>query len=389
VREFDVIVVGGGLVGLSLMRALQGSGLRLALVDRAAIPSDADEGEWDSRVYAISPGSEAFLRELAAWPDDAARIAPVYEMQVFGDRPPGKLQFSAYDAHVAHLASIVEGRLLTRGLWAALRGHPQPVVFAGQACAGVQWREDAGQLTLADGTVLRGRLLAAADGGDSWLRSQAGIAARVKPYGYTAVVANFACEHDHRGTAFQWFRADGVLALLPLPQRRVSMVWSAIQALADTLLAMDAPALCEQVGQAACSVLGKLELITPPAGFPLRLVRVPRLVQPRLALLGDAAHNLHPLAGQGVNLGFQDTQALADVLETRGACVDVGELRLLRRYERARREDILAMTLATDGLQQLFSVQSGPFPILRNWGMALVDRAGPLKNTLVQHALGA
>jgi len=389
VDEFDVIVVGGGLVGLSLALALQRNGLRLALVDRAAAPSDIDEGGWDSRVYAISPGSEAFLRELAAWPDDEARIAPVYEMQIFGDRQPGKLHFSAYDAHVAHLASIAEGRLLTRALWGALGGHPQPVVFAGQACTGVEWQEGAGQLTLADGTVLRGRLLAAADGGDSWLRSQAGIAARVKPYGHTAVVANFACEHDHRGTAFQWFRADGVLALLPLPQRRVSMVWSAIQPLADKLLTMDAPALCEQVAQAACSSVGKLELITPPTGFPLRLIRVPQLVRPRLALLGDAAHNLHPLAGQGVNLGFQDAQALVQVLETRGGCGDVGELRLLRRYERARREDILAMTLATDGLQRLFSIQSGPFSVLRNLGMALVDRAGPLKTTLIHHALGA
>lgn len=167
------------------------------------------------------------------------------------------------------------------------------------------------------------------------------------------------------------------------------MVWSAIQPLADKLLTMDAPALCEQVAQAACSSVGKLELITPPTGFPLRLIRVPQLVRPRLALLGDAAHNLHPLAGQGVNLGFQDAQALVQVLETRGGCGDVGELRLLRRYERARREDILAMTLATDGLQRLFSIQSGPFSVLRNLGMALVDRAGPLKTTLIHHALGA
>jgi ubiquinone biosynthesis UbiH/UbiF/VisC/COQ6 family hydroxylase len=389
VDEFDVIVVGSGLVGLSLARALQRCGLQLALVDRTAIRTDADEGSWDSRIYAISPGSEAFLRALGAWPDDAARIAPVYEMQVFGDRQPGSLRFSAYDAHVAYLASIVENRLLVHALREALRSERQPAVFAGQACAAVEWQADAAQLTLADGTVLRGRLLAAADGADSWLRAQAGIDAWVKPYGHTAVVANFACELDHRGAAFQWFRPDGVLALLPLPERRVSMVWSATKAFADELLAMDAPALCERVAQAACGSLGKLELITPQAGFPLRLIRVPRLVQPRLALLGDAAHNLHPLAGQGVNLGFQDAQVLAQVLENRGACSDVGQIRLLRRYERARREDILAMTVATDGLQRLFRVQASPISMLRNWGMALVDRVPPLKNALVQHALGA
>lgn len=387
--EFDSIVVGGGLVGLSLACALRRSGLRLALVERAPLPAHDEESGWDSRVYAISPGSEAFLRGLGAWPEDAARIAPVYEMQVFGDRQPGSLRFSAYDAHVAHLASIVESRVLTRALWRKLETDPQLAVFAGKACSAVEWRQDVASLTLDDGSVLHARLLVAADGGDSWLRTQAGITARVKQYGHTALVANFACERDHRGIAFQWFRADGVLALLPLPERKVSIVWSATQPLADTLQSLDAQALCERVEQAAGAALGKLELITPPTAFPLRLIRVPQLVRPRLALLGDAAHLVHPLAGQGVNLGFQDAQVLAQVLERRGACSDVGEIRLLRRYERARREDILAMTLATDGLQQLFAAHVPLLPLLRNWGLCIVDRWSPLKNALVHHALGA
>jgi ubiquinone biosynthesis UbiH/UbiF/VisC/COQ6 family hydroxylase len=202
------------------------------------------------------------------------------------------------------------------------------------------------------------------------------------------VVANFECEHAHRNSAFQWFRADGVLALLPLPGSRCSMVWSARQDLADELIAATADALSARVAEASRGALGRLKQITPPAAFPLQLVRVPSLVRARLALVGDAAHNLHPLAGQGVNLGFQDARELARVLLQRGACRDVGEHRLLRRYERARREDILAMTWLTHGLQRLFRDPSAPLAWVRNRGLSLVDRAGPLKRRLVQHALG-
>ena len=189
------------------------------------------------------------------------------------------------------------------------------------------------------------------------------------------------------GTAFQWFRADGVLALLPLPGNRTSLVWSVEQPLADELMATP-EALGSRVGEATGHRLGRLEVITPPAAFPLRLARVERLVLPRLALVGDAAHNLHPLAGQGVNLGFQDARDLAQVLRDRGGCGDVGELRLLRRYERARREDVLAMTVVTDGLKRLFNNRLPPLSWLRNRGLNLVDRASPLKHLLIQRALG-
>jgi ubiquinone biosynthesis UbiH/UbiF/VisC/COQ6 family hydroxylase len=389
-NEFDVAIVGGGLVGLSLARALQGSGLRLALVDREppAGAADVDPSGWDSRVYAISPASETWLERLGTWPAQADRIAPVYEMVVRGDAPPGRVRFSAYEAHVAHLASIVENRLLLRALHQALASGDGLTVFSGERGVEVSWGVAGAQLTLAGGTTIEARLLVGADGGDSWLRAQAGIDASMQAYDQTAVVANFACARPHHGTAHQWFRDDGVLALLPLPGERVSMVWSAREDLAQALLAMSAGELCARVEQASQSAVGTLDLITPAAGFALRLIRVAQLVRPRLALVGDAAHNLHPLAGQGVNLGFQDAQQLAEVLLARGACRDVGELRLLRRYERARREDILAMTLATDGLQRLFSFPARPLSLVRNVGLALVDRAPLLKQALVRHALG-
>jgi len=388
--QFDVAIVGGGLVGLSLARALAGSGLNLALIDRAPVPKpdDQEPGDWDVRVYAISPGSEAFLAGNGAWPEAASgRIAPVLEMQVFGDAPGSRIVFGAYDAHLERLASIIESRVLATALWRALQTQPDLAVLAPAHCESVSFGPDSAELTLADGSRVRAQLLVAADGQDSWLRAQAGIATRIQPYLQSAVVANLACEQPPEGTAFQWFQADGVLALLPLPGNRTSLVWSVEQPLAEELMA--APeALADRVAEATAHRLGRLETITPPAAFPLRLGRVERLVLPRLALVGDAAHNLHPLAGQGVNLGFQDARELSRVLRDRGACGDVGELRLLRRYERARQEEVLAMTVVTDGLKRLFNNRLPALAWLRNHGLNLVDRASPLKHLLIQRALG-
>jgi len=387
--EFDIAIVGGGLVGLSLARALEGNGLEVALVDR--VPADLTEVQpdaFDVRVYAISPGSEAFLRRCGSWPvDDGSRAAPVVKMKVFGDASGSRIDFSAYEAHVPHLASIVENRLLMQALWRRVQTQARVTVFAPARGASVSWDRDATHLVLDDGRRLRAKLLVAADGPDSWLRGQAGIAAQVIAYGQTAIVANFACEQPHQGTAFQWFTHDGVLAMLPLPGNRMSMVWSIDHSSAENLMAMAPAQLCARIVEATGAACGALELISPPAAFPLRLIKVKRMVAHRIALVGDAAHNVHPLAGQGVNLGFRDARELANVLCERGACRDIGEHRLLRRYERARREDVLAMALVTDGLQRLFASDRASLSWLRNRGLGLVEHAAPLKNMLVRHAL--
>jgi ubiquinone biosynthesis UbiH/UbiF/VisC/COQ6 family hydroxylase len=386
--DLDVAIVGGGLVGLSLACALDGGGLRVALIDRGAPPSPLPDSplDWDVRVYAISPGSQAFLTGCGAWPD-TARMAPVDAMQVYGDAGGGRLTFEAHEARVAHLAQIVENRVLLDALWPRLQRSAVSVLAPAQ-CQAVAFEQDAALLTLDGQAPLRAKLLVAADGAQSWLRTQAGMPASTSPYEHSAVVANFEVDCAHRNNAFQWFRADGVLALLPLPGSRSSMVWSAQQGVAEELMAASAEALAERVREASRGALGRLRLITPPAAFPLQLVRVPSLVRARLALVGDAAHNLHPLAGQGVNLGFQDARELAQVLLQRGACHDAGEVRLLRRYERARREDILAMTWVTHGLQRLFGAAGRPASWVRNRGLSLVDSTGPIKQLLVRHALG-
>jgi len=387
--DFDVVVVGSGLVGASLALALETAGLNLALIEAQPPQPGAGAADWDSRVYAISPGSAAFLERCGVWQElDMTRVSRVEAMCVFGDDGRSELDFSAYDAGLRELAFIVENRELQRVMWEALKRAQHVAVMAPAACRALTFEAQAAQLELGDSRVLCPRLVVGADGADSWVRAQTAIAVEMRRYHQTAVVANFAITRPHRGTAYQWFRHDGVLALLPLPGERVSMVWSTRDEDAARLLELASEELVAQVAAASHGAVGDLQLITPAAAFPLRLQRVRQLVLPRLALVGDAAHNVHPLAGQGVNLGFRDARELAQVLMERGSQTDCGDYRLLRRYERARREDIVAMQFATDSLQRLFNNEITWLASLRNCGLRLMNRQPQLKNLLVQHAVG-
>ncbi len=383
----DIAVVGAGLVGASFAAALAASPLQIAVVERE-VPRD-DRSAWDQRIYAVSPASARFLETLGVWQAlDPGRLQPVRAMEIFGDGG-AKLSFTAYDAGVAALATIVESRAMQGALWERLGSQSNvrlhcPARATALASAGAGW-----QLTLDDATVLAPSLLVGADGTRSWVREAAGIAARVTDYGQRGVVANFACERPHEGTAFQWFRAeDGVLAFLPLPGDRVSIVWSTPDAHADELLALPPAAFAERVAAAGANRLGRLEPITPPAAFPLALMHARRVAVPGLALLGDAAHAVHPLAGQGVNLGFGDARVLADLVRAREVFREPGDAALMRRYERARSEDILAMRTVTHGLQRLFSLRGRLPAAVRNLGLNLTDDLAVVKNLLVRQALG-
>lgn len=385
--RYDAAIVGGGLVGASLALALQRVGLDVVLIEPQAPQPPPAADAWDSRIYAISPGNVAFLESLGVWPRlDAQRVQRVEAMTICGDAPAGRLEFSAYEAGLRELAYIVEGSALLQALRRVIADTGQVRMACPAQAASLQVDADGAQITLADGEQIRAQLVIGTDGGDSWVRRAAGITARVSDYHQLGVVANFETEKSHRGTAYQWFRADGVLALLPLPGKRVSMVWSATEDHAQTLLAMDAEALADAVAAASGGVVGGLRLVTPAAGFPLRLAHIENLVAPRIALAGDAAHHVHPLAGQGVNLGFRDARELATVLAGRAPSQDCGDLSLLRRYARARREDIATMELGTDVLQKLFAAQSVWLSGARNSGMGVVNRLPFLKNLLIRHA---
>jgi len=385
--DFDVLIAGAGLVGLALAPALTDAGLAVALLDRVplAVP-EPDPESWDTRIYAISPGSAAYLRSLGAWQALAAdRIAPVESMRVAGDAG-GMLDFSAWDLGERALAWIVEERALKAAL-APLVHAAGVTTIAPCGFARLTFTADNGRLDLDDGRAVTARLVVGADGVRSWVRAAAGIHALARPYGQTAVVANFACARAHHGRAHQWFCPDGgILAWLPLPGRRISIVWSAPEPLAEELMALDVTTLAERVAAAGDHVLGALACITPPAAFPLQFLRLPAMIAHRLALVGDAAHGVHPLAGQGVNLGFGDAEALAAVLRARGPVADAGAPLLLERYARRREEPVRAMQTVTDSLARLFGIAAPWVRSTRNYGMTAIDRLPFAKRLLAQSA---
>lgn len=387
-QDFDVIVVGGGLVGAAAALALHGGGLKLAVVEAAAPPALPRDDGWDSRIYAISPGNANLLASLGAWDTlDQARIAPIEAMHIRGDDGVAQLEFGAYEANVPCLGYIAESRLMQMGLWVRLQQATDIELVCPTRCVGLTWEKDRALLELADGRSLSARLIVGADGGNSWTRTQAGIGVKTSDYRQMGVVANFATALPHRNIARQWFRQDGILAWLPLPGNRMSMVWSTDTVHAQELLAMAPEALCATVAEAGGHVLGALDMITPAAAFPLRLQNAEVVVKPRLALAGDAAHLVHPLAGQGVNLGFHDVACLARVLAERGLQPDVGDYGLLRRYERSRKMDIVAMQAMTHGLHAMFGSDLPGLGRLRNWGMDFTNRQQWLKRRLMAHAM--
>jgi ubiquinone biosynthesis UbiH/UbiF/VisC/COQ6 family hydroxylase len=386
----DVLVAGGGLPGLATACALARAGLSVALADRAAVgpsPAPADAEDWDLRVYAVSPGSAEFLRALGAWQRLAPeRIAPVESMRIEGDAG-AVLNFSAYELGERALAWIVEERALREALVPLV--HAAGVaIHAPAAFDALTFSPDAAVLRLAGGASVAARLIVGADGVRSWVRDAAGLGAQARPYAQTAVVANFLCERAHRGRAYQWFRADGgVLAWLPLPGRRLSIVWSAPEPLAEELLALAPEALAAQVAAEGARSLGMLSPISRSAGFALHSVKPTAAVAHRVALVGDAAHGVHPLAGQGVNLGFGDAEALYAVLKDRGPLPDPGVPILLERYARRRTEPVFAMHAVTDGLARLFGTAAPMLRSARNLGMVGLDRLPAAKRLLAQAAL--
>jgi len=379
--QVDLIVVGGGPVGASLARAARGLSVALVAHERR-VPAARDG--FDARVYALSPGNVAFLREISAWSAiPEARRVPVHAMRIYGDEEGACLEFDAYGAGVPELAWIVEDAALQDALWLGLEAN----VLAPAQCESLRIEEAEATLALRGGSAMRARLVVGADGANSFVREQAGIAATDRDYGQGAVVANFRCERPHANVAYQWFQRGAVLALLPLPGEHVSMVWSLPAAEAKRIARLDASALCRSVESASRQVLGELRLVTPPRSYPLRRLAAARLVAPRVALAGDAGHVIHPLAGQGLNLGLQDARALAGVLAGREPQRDPGDLRLLRRYERARAEPILVMDTMVDSLFRLFGAENRFAARLRNAGLNLTDRLPVVKNMLMRQAM--
>ena len=385
--DADIVIVGGGLVGAALALALKNSSLSVILLEGREPTLTFDLTSWDQRVYAISRASRSLLTQIGAWPLlRSERLSPISAMKIYGDAPHAKLEFDALESGVDELAFIVENRELQRALWLALDQASNVEIISPVELASLHIDAAAATVTLANQQTLSARLVIGADGANSWVRRQQGIEILSKPYQQFGVVANFACERPHYGAARQWFSPDGILAWLPLPNQQMSMVWSCNESQKDELLGLSPELLAARVAQAGSNALGELKLITPPAAFPLKLSKIEQIAAARMAFVGDAAHTVHPLAGQGVNLGFGDVAELAALLISTHP-ERIGDLLVLRRYQRARRESVLLMQSVCDGLQQLFNNQHPVLKSLRNIGLGFTDSLPWLKRQLIRHAM--
>jgi ubiquinone biosynthesis UbiH/UbiF/VisC/COQ6 family hydroxylase len=395
VIESDICIVGNGAIAKTTALGLAQSGLSVALLcpppSAPAAAASADPG-WDARVYALNHTAHNLLSSLKVWDAlDAARVAPVDAMVIQGDGArAGGLSFDAYGAHAGTLAWILEDRNLGQALDAALKFARDVTLVHGRA-AELLRDDDGATVRLADGGAVRAQLVVGADGAESWVRGQCDIGLDYRSYGQSAIVTNFDCEKPHHGAAHQWFTgAEGIVALLPLPGNRVSLVWSAPDVLADRLRQESAAQIAERLAVYAADKLGALTPLQPELvrDFPLRLVRPHAMTSQRVALVGDAAHVVHPMAGHGMNLGFADVAQLMKTLGEREPQRGVGDERVLARYERARKEDVLLMQLTTDGLARLFDADIEPLRVVRNFGLNLLDKLPVLKRRLISHAMG-
>ncbi len=396
-HDSDVCIVGNGAIAKTTALGFAQAGHRVTLlVPPSAPPPPASqpgaEQPWDVRVYAVNHTAHTLLSSLKVWGAlDAARVAPVESMVINGDgKQPGDLAFDAFGAHVGSLAWIVEDRNLNQALDAALKFAPNVNIVSGRA-SGLAANADGATVTLDDGAVVASALIVGADGGQSWVRGQCDIGLDYRSYHQRAVVANFSCEKPHHGVAYQWFTGhEGIVALLPLPGNRVSLVWSAPDALAETLMRETLSELAVRLAVLSEDKLGALRPLQPECvkDLPLALIRPHAITAPRVALVGDAAHVVHPLAGHGMNLGFADVAALLDTIAAREGHRSIGDERVLARYARARKEDVLLMQLATDGLARLFGTDLEPVRVVRNLGLNLLDKLPMLKRRLMAQAMG-
>ncbi len=370
---FDICIRGTGIVGRTLALLLARERLKVALVPA---PGPQSAATADVRAYALNAASRSLLESLRSWPD-AEHATAVKHMQVQGDQD-GCVHFDAAPQGVEALAWIVDVPALEERLAQAVRFQPLVEVVDSPVAA---------PLTV----VCEGRA--------STTRAEFGVRFDVTPYAQHAIATRVRCEHPHGQVARQWLSPQGILAFLPLEGvqgNSVAVVWSVPEDRVSALMALPADAFAQELQTASQHTLGNVQLIAERATWPLQLAKADRWcgatstgnAARSWVLAGDAAHNVHPLAGQGLNLGLADVAALAEVLRTRDYWRSVADLRLLRRYERQQKAALAAMGLATDGLQQLFARPEAPWQALRNWGMKGFERSGLLKDFVARQAMG-
>ena len=400
-RTAEVVVVGGGIAGKACALGLAQLGLQTVEIapDLGQSVASPQGTQWGQRIYAFSPSTQKLLAHLQIWDAiDHSRLQPVRDMRIYGDRGEknDQLHLSAFEAGTPQLAWIGESNLIEHTLDQASR-FQNKLERISDVVEKIHVDADGSTLHLKNGGSIRAQLVIAADGANSPIRNELGISASEESYSQSAVVANWLCTYPHLETAFQWFLPGGdIVAMLPLPGKQVSMVWSTSTERAADLLKLDQVQWLDQFASIANGVilkqLGELTLNSIPAAYPLRKIRAKRFIgpeaSPKVVLIGDAAHVMHPLAGQGLNLGLRDVAVLLNILGKRESFRSPSDIVLLRRYERQRQGDTSALLWVTDKLKKLFSASSNTERQLRNWGLGLVNKSHFIKQRLIERALG-
>jgi 2-octaprenyl-6-methoxyphenol hydroxylase len=395
----DLLIVGGGMVGAATAVALGRAGLEVVLVDAAPAPERESPGH-DGRSSAIAFASQQALAQLGIWAGMAQEAEPILDIRVSDGRPgqPAAPLFLHYDHRESGLGApfghIVENHVIRQALAAALASSPGVSVAAPARLAELERRPGHVEARLADGRRVKCRLLIAADGARSRLREEAGIGAAEFTYGQTGIVATVGHELPHEGVAHEHFLPSGPFAMLPMTDYQgrhwSSIVWTERRELAPALLALSDADFSGEIERRFGSSLGRIEVLGGRWSYPLRLIHAARYADHRLALVGDAAHAIHPIAGQGLNLGLRDVAALAEVIADAWRLgLDIGSAEVLEAYQRWRRFDTMLLIAVTDSLNRLFSNDIAPVRLARDLGLAAVNRIQPLKRLFMRHAMGA
>lgn len=389
-RACDILVIGGGLAGSSFAIACASAGIDVVLVDRLAPVTRAAE-PFDGRTYAIAYGSKRILDGIGLWAHAAPEAEPILEIRVADNNAPLFLHYDHREVGDDPLGWIVESRWLRQAAYDRIEQLPSLTQIAPATATAIIRQADGVTATLSTGQVIKARLLVSAEGRGSTIRQDAGIRALKHDYGQDGIVCTVAHEQPHRGVAVEHFMPSGPFAILPMTGNRSSIVWTERTAVSARMMALPRAEFDLEVARRFGDFLGRTETVGPIHRYPLSIELPERITDRRLALLGDAAHGVHPIAGQGLNLGIRDVAVLAElVVDARRLGLDPGSPDLLARYRRARRFDILALSAVTDGMNRLFSNDIAPIRAIRDLGLAVVNSAPltPMRKLLMRHAMG-